>query len=1233
MKKIIYTLFIWMLLPVLTFAQVGAPNKYLVKYKAAYTAASGSYPVNYSLQLYAMNASNTIIKTFHNQVVNAYNPAKISGVGYVDQVIGTLAAYTTAQSVGCIISSMGSNKINPNVNIRAGLSWVDNRSQIENDPLCPMVENYHPDVEYRVLPVIMIANADRTDEAQNIYCEDGVINLKLAYHGTGETNVYWQYRLNGTGDYTMLSGGASNTRSIRITDLFGSNYSAYLNTRIEFRAVAIANYPDGTAVVEADEGSNPLAYYFVGKAPEPTSVQAIQPSCSGEAATGMVIKFDRALKAGEIITQLYLTRVQDGTSILHAAKDAGITPAADNSFTWTGISPMVKGTYNLQVSATINGQDECNQTIYTFDVDPPEAVTFSVSGKTAVNCFGGNDGTITLAGKGGTGTYNYSSNNGSTWQTSNVLTGLSKGNYQLLVKDGNGCISTNAITEEVTQPAAALATSVSTYKDPLGATTNDGYINITVSNGTPGYTYTWSNGATTQNLTGVGGGTFTVTVKDKNGCTATTGTSLLAPDPINITITETAISCNGMTDGALQAGITGGVKPYAISWSNGVADTYTSQLGQGNYTFSVRDANGITASRTYNLVQPGVLTIALTPTATSCFGVSDGQVSALATGGTSPYTYATGPTVTGLPAGPYSIRVTDRHGCAATGTATVTSPDLLTISSDITTPTRFGSADGSIVTSGVGGNGSYTYRWNTGSTSNTITNLADGTYTVEVTDLKGCKATGEYNVLQPDPLTMTVQLIDTVLCHGLSTGKVQAVVAGGVKPYTYTWSNGLTTEDISSLPIGTYSVVVKDKSDVVINGSYTITEPALLQLSLTASEVSCSGENDATIISTTSGGVQPYAYSWSTGATTPDLSGLDGGMYTLHLTDANRCALSSSATVVAPNALSMDAAVAQPICNGDANGSIVLMTTGGRQPYTYSWSTGANEDNLGNLKAGTYTVRMTDFSGCIMNKTYTLAEPASLTVDLGRDRTLCVGQSLSLDGSIANGVNYSWTSDNGFTATTPTVVVNETGNYNILSTDNKGCTATDDVQVISDATEISADFLMSTEAYTNESVIAVNVSSPKADRITWSLPEGATITSQNDTLVELTFSHAGHYVISMTTYRGDCEATAQKDVMVVAGVTLPDVTTQHNSLFKQAIVRPNPNNGQFYADVEAAEDITVSYRLLDIQRNRVVAETKGQLLKDVVTAVPFNFAGQPAGVYVLLIESVKEKKALKVLIL
>ncbi len=249
-----------------------------------------------------------------------------------------------------------------------------------------------------------------------------------------------------------------------------------------------------------------------------------------------------------------------------------------------------------------------------------------------------------------------------------------------------------------------------------------------------------------------------------------------------------------------------------------------------------------------------------------------------------------------MAAGTYTVTVTDANACTKTLSATITQPSALTLSKTQVDVLCNGNSTGSIDLTVSGGTSPYTYAWSNSATTQDISNLVAGTYTVTVTDANACTKTISATIAQPSALTLSKTQVN-VLCKGNSTGSIDLTVSGGTSPYTYAWSNSATTQDISGLVAGTYTVTVTDANSCTKTISATITEPSAgLALSTTVTNSTCGNSNGA-IDLTTTGGTAPYTYSWTGGVTTEDRSNISAGTYTVTVTDANGCTKTVSATV------------------------------------------------------------------------------------------------------------------------------------------------------------------------------------------------------------------------------------------------------------------------------------------------------------------------------------------------
>ncbi len=392
-----------------------------------------------------------------------------------------------------------------------------------------------------------------------------------------------------------------------------------------------------------------------------------------------------------------VSEVRGGTGPYNYAWPAGETTSE--------VSNLTTGTYEV----TVTDANGCTTTASATVNEPAEALS-ATAVATNVSCNGGTDGGVDLTVTGGTAPYTYVWNNSATTED---MTGLKAGTYEVTVTDANGCTATGSAT--VTEPTM-LMTAVSTTNVSCNGGT-DGSVDLTVTGGTAPYTYVWNNSATTEDMTGLMAGTYEVTVTDANGCTATGSATVTEPTMLMTAVSTTNVSCNGGTDGSVDLTVTGGTAPYTYVWNNSATTEDMTGLKAGTYEVTVTDANGCTATGSATVTEPTMLMTAVSTTNVSCNGGTDGSVDLTVTGGTAPYTYvwnnsATTEDMTGLKAGTYEVTVTDAKGCTATGSATVTEPTMLMTAVSTTNVSCNGGTDGSVDLTVTGGTAPYTYVWN-----------------------------------------------------------------------------------------------------------------------------------------------------------------------------------------------------------------------------------------------------------------------------------------------------------------------------------------------------------------------------------------------------------------------------------------------------------------------------------------------------------------------------------------
>ena len=716
-------------------------------------------------------------------------------------------------------------------------------------------------------------------------------------------------------------------------------------------------------------------------------------------------------------------------------------------------------------TAILNGTDAagCNKTesvIITVTASP----VLSAS-QTNVACFGESTGTININVSGGTAGYSY--NWGSGVNTED-RTGIPAGSYTVTVTDANLCTTTRSIT--VTEPATPLTSntiSITNANCVIGGT-----IDINASGGTAPYTYSWSNGATTQNVSGLSAGLYSVTITDANSCSFVNSSNNVSALGIpSMTLSNTNVLCFGANNGSINITPSGGTAPYTFNWGAGITSEDRTGLSAGTYSVTLTDNNGCTISTSATITEPATaLTSSATATNVNCFGGSNGTIDLTASGGTASYSYNWGAGInsedrTGLTAGTYTVTVTDANLCTSTISTTILQPAAaLSTSSIIGNVSCNGATNGTIDLTASGGTATYSYDWGAGINSEDRTGLTAGTYTVTVTDANLCTLTTSMTINEPAVLSTNIISVDNATCA--QGGAIDINVNGGTLAYSYIWSNGATTQDVSGLIGGSYSVTITDANACSsIQGPINIISPPAVVINNISSTNTYCGSNSGTINLDVTGGNSPYNYSWSNGITTEDLSGLPIGSYSLTVTDANACTQTVNNIIISgSSAVSISANSTNELCGLPGTGSVNINVNGGTSAYSYLWNNGETNQNISSTAAGTYTVTVTDVNGCSSTASAIVSTPlvptpnALILPGLTTDTVLALGQSVSLSGGNAqNNVSYSWTFDgpgnsnfSSANAVNSTALTNQEGDYIFILTaqSSDGCVAVDSVFVL-----------------------------------------------------------------------------------------------------------------------------------------------------------------------------------------
>ena len=697
---------------------------------------------------------------------------------------------------------------------------------------------------------------------------------------------------------------------------------------------------------------------------------------------------------------------------------------------------LVAGVSAGTSTITYNASNGCSTTAQ-FTVYPQPILTATPSN---VLCFGGS-GSVVLNATGANAPYTYG---GSPTQN------LSPGTYTYTATSTNGCVSA-PVSITITQPQVGLILS-NTQVNVLCFGNNTGSIDLTVTGGTGPYTYAWSNNTTAQDPSNLIAGAYTVTVTDANGCTATATVTITQPAfALVATTTQVMIACFGGSTGSVNMTPTGGTAPYTYVWTGGSTAQSAIGVPAGTYTVVVTDANGCTTTISATITQPQApLSLATTQVNVLCFGNSTGSIDLSPSGGTPGYTYAWSNNSTiqdplNLIAGTYTVVVTDANGCIDTTSVIITQPQSgLSLSSTQVNVLCFGNNTGAINLTVAGGTAPYTYAWSNNTTAQDPSNLIAGVYTVTVTDANGCTATLSITITQPATAVSISTTVQNILCLN-GTGSINSSPAGGVSPYTYSWSNQATTQNITNLQAGNYTVTVTDANGCTANAV------GVVAITLSTVPVQINNSTGTNVLTCTTPAISLQAtggvtYTW-TGGQTPNAANnviTIPGSYTVNMIDPNGCPVSQSIVItqnITPPTSGITNSTGSIIidCNAPA---INLLATGGG---TYQWNNGLGTNAAQSIsQAGSFTVVVTAANGCLDSSTVVLTV-APVPLVTGIDTTICSGQSVLITPVYyPTGGQVIWT--NGQTTPNLTVSPTSTTMYSVLYTWN-GCTATEDITV------------------------------------------------------------------------------------------------------------------------------------------------------------------------------------------
>ncbi|WP_293053808.1 T9SS type A sorting domain-containing protein [Paludibacter sp.] len=766
------------------------------------------------------------------------------------------------------------------------------------------------------------------------------------------------------------------------------------------------------------------------------------------------------------------------------------------TYQWTGTSSASGTASNLAAgdySVVVKDKLGCVTSAST-QLAQPDPLTVSLAIDKAISCNSNTDGALKATAKGGiskTGGYKY------TWKkvigtneatlysetaTTSSLPGRGAGTYKVLVEDdyNNELLSANTIT--LPEPPA-LAIVSQEVKDVKCYGESTGAVSFTVSGGDGSYAYL-KNGTEpfSNNQSGLSAGQYSVTIHDGKNCALDHTFTISQPSaPLLVQLQDShGLSACGSKDGELTATVSGGTAPYTYTWTGSNSTTgAASNLSAGSYSLSVTDNNQCTSGASFRLIDPLKVNLVVKDPI-RCYGEM-GRIAARAAGGEPasiglPYTYRwyriinentvqltqSDSIAVNLTAGSYQVEIEDTKGrILRSQIFQLIQPDQLTVASNVKQVSCKGDANGAISLAVSGGNGDYTYLWETGQTTSNRNNLQPGTYSVSISDRKGCLPTPEVlSIGISEPTKLVVSLSKTDVTVAGCDGSATATAGGGTTPYLFSW-NGSENEPSNrtdKLCSGKYKVTVTDKNMCVVKDSIFLPPPLVANI-IVKDTIACHGDKNGSIQAQVKGGVpyksrQAYDYIWKKLNTAGDyevlpaetgssMSGLASGWYALNITDSIGAVFKTDSLffLTEPAILTESTIHSDISCYGMNNGKASINVKGGTLPYNYQWSNNVTTAVVNNLPPGKYHIEVIDRHHCALRDSATIEEPKLLTVSLQQKEIIehdaCTGTITAITDGGMKPYRFEWEG----TSTTSNMAAGLcAGSYSIKATDANGCT-------------------------------------------------------------------------------------------------------------------------------------------------------------------------------------------------
>lgn len=893
------------------------------------------------------------------------------------------------------------------------------------------------------------------------------------------------------------------------------------------------------------------------------------------------------------------------------------------------IRNLAAGSYKI----TITDANNCTSSS-TITVASPNALQATMGTVVAPKCFGDTTGRINILVSGGTAPYRYTWNTG---QSTANLRSLGVGQYKVVVKDAQGC---TADTLKVALNASSKIALAATINAPTCLGLENGIVTITPQ-GTAPFHYKWEKGDTNNVVMNLGVGRHKVQIRDGQGCIFDTS-FVLQPEkqPLLASITAVPPSCFDTRDGFINVQMLRVENPaITFKWNDGSNLEARRDLRPGLYGVTITDRLGcIWKNDSIQLSTPPKLTHEVLGLGQiNCNGDSTGFIELAINGGNKPYKYSwiggttsTGPTAYRLPAGNYRLFVQDENGCPLNLEFNLTQPNKLNAETKVQVASICqGDRSNVLSVTASGGTLPYSYQWSTGASTSAIVNQPADDYTVTITDGNGCTVVPPAIKLRNagDPLQLTAFVTTDISCFGKKDGEVSASIMGGTAPYVFVFNNVVgaintaqTSAKVSNLAADNdYQVLVIDSKGCQVTSVFkSIAEPTRLRIRRDSTRNSmCSNTIGGGVYVSSSGGNAPYSYIWydqSTKkaiATSEDLTQIGAGTYYAVVSDARLCKDSIAPVSIQGNAALkiVNLNVTNVKCKGEASGVITVDVEGGRGPYKYEWNNRVGNRSISNLRAGEYTLRVSDSDSCktifgpfIINEPSNGIVVADTITPVQCNGGISGALSIGLSGGLAP-YRWTWQNAQGQVLGLDVRKLNNlrAGNYSLLVSDADNCSQFFTLSV-PQPDPIRANFVATQPKgdLSNGALLAKPTGGTPPYRYRW---------NNNATTDNLTNIPKGTYSVTITDSH-NCQSGES--------ILLQSVGTVNFALVESARIFPNPTHDVVQLEIRLKEPLPLEIELLDVSGRLMRRRNMGQQLR---MNERIDLQEFPTGIYVLRVKS------------